>query len=315
MTASTGHAPAAEAALRRRGRSTEAGDRRFGLILALPSFAVVVLLFAYPVGYAGWLSLHDVLQTRPNSRPFVGLNNYSDQLGGAEFWAAAGRTAYFTVLTVGLGVLLALGLGVLLTREFRGRTLARTLLLVPWAIPPVVNGLMWKFIYDANYGVANAVVRGLGLSDEDVAWLGTQQSALNAVVFAELWKLLPFLTLLLIAALQNVPRSLYKAAAIDGASPWRQFLHITLPGIRYPLMLTLIVQTLWSVKVFDSVYVLTQGGPANGTTMLNYWGYLQTFSFLNIGYGAATAIIVMLLILTATLIYIRLLSRPEGGRR
>jgi multiple sugar transport system permease protein len=296
-------------------RSNERGDRRFGLMLVLPAAAIVGLLFVYPIGYTGWLSLHDVLLTRPDVEPFVGGANYRSLLTSGEFWAATGRTAYFTVLTVGLGVLLALGLAILLAQEFRGRAIARTLLLVPWAVPPVVNGVMWKSIYDSNWGVANALIKSLGLTDGNVAWLGTQRSALNALVFAELWKLLPFLTLLLLAALQNVAKNLYKAARIDGASAWKQFLHITLPGIRYPLMLTLIVQTLWSIKVFDTVYVLTSGGPARGTTMLNYFGYLQTFKFLNIGYGAAVALLVMLLILSATLLYIRILSRSNPSTK
>lgn len=300
----------------RRRSGLEAGDRRFGLMLALPATLTVAVIFLYPVGYAGWLSMHDRIETRPSSVPFIGLGNYATLAGEPEFWAALGRTAYFTFMTVVLGLGVALGLAILLTRPFRGRALARTLLLVPWAVPPVVNGIMWKFIYDPNWGILNALGRGIGLWDQNVAWLGTQMMAMNSVIFAELWKLLPFLTLLLIAGLQGIPDSQYRAARIDGAGTWSRFLHVTLPGVRYQLVFALIAQTLWSIKVFDTVYVLTQGGPARGTTMANYYGYLQTFKFLNTGYGAAIAIVLMLVILGLAAGYTRLLrdSAMTKGR-
>jgi ABC-type sugar transport system permease subunit len=299
-----------------RRSSVQAGDRRFGLLLALPAVVTVAVILGYPVGYAGWLSLHDRIESRPDSAPFSGLDNYVRLASTGEFWAALVRTAYFTCVTVVLGLVVALGLAILLNRQFKGRAVARTLLLVPWAVPPVVNGIMWKFIYDPNWGVLNAVGRGLGLLDENVAWLGTQWLAMNSVAFAELWKLVPFLTLLLIAGLQGIPDSLYRAARIDGAGAWSRFVHVTLPGVRYQLVFALIAQTLWSIKIFDTVYVLTQGGPARGTTMANYYGYLQTFKFLNTGYGAAVAIVLMLVILLLAAGYTRLLrdSPAAGGR-
>lgn len=285
-------------------------ERRFTVALIAPAVIAIFALFGYPLGYAAWLSLHRADETLGPARPYVGLRNYTRLAEDAQFHDALARTAYFSVLTVVLGVAFALGIALLLHQPFRGRTVARVLLLVPWAVPPVVNGIMWHYIYDPNWGVLNAVVRGAGLIQGNVAWLGSQNRALNALVFSELWKLLPFLTLLFLAGLQGIPENLYRAARVDGANVWSRFLHITLPGLRAPIMFALIVQTMWSLKVFDTIYVLTQGGPARGTTTINYFGYLQTFKFLNDGGGAAVAIMVMLLVLIATVVYVALFNAP-----
>jgi multiple sugar transport system permease protein len=297
-----------------RGRA-ESSDSRFAFWLVFPSAAIIIGLLGYPILYAAWLSLHDFKLSRPQSQPFVGLTNFVQMAQDPEFLAALGRTTYFTVLTVGLGVLMALGLALLLAQEFRGSAFARTLLLVPWAVPPVVNGIMWRWIYDGNYGALNWILLKLGVISETKLWLGTPESALNAVVFAELWKLLPFITLIILASLQGIPRNLYRAARVDGANAWQRFIHITLPSLRNTLILVLILQTMWSIKVFDVIYVLTQGGPANGTTTLFYYGYLETFKFLDVGYGSAVAFTIMLLVLVLTCGYITLLRRQRGSSK
>ncbi|MGI8417086.1 MAG: carbohydrate ABC transporter permease [Nakamurella sp.] len=277
----------------------------------------VVALFAYPLGYAVYLSLHRWNDKISPEHPYAGVHNYIDLARDADFRAALTRTAYFSAITVLAGVGLALGLAVLLSQEFRGRNAARVLLLVPWAVPPVVNGIMWHVIFDGDTGVLNALLRGMGIIGTNKQWLGTPQGAMNSLIFAELWKLLPFLTLLLLAALQGVPRSLYRAARIDGANAWKQFLHITLPNIRAALMFALIVQTMWSIKVFDTIYVLTggSGGPAGGTTTINFFAYLTNFSYLDRGYGAAIAVTIMLLVIMTTLFWLLLLGRPGRWRR
>lgn len=287
------------------------GDGRFAAWLVIPAILVIAVIFVFPVGYAGWLSMTDAQQTRPDNTSFVGFDNYWELVRDPLFIDALGRTAYVTAVTVIVGMAIALGMAILLTQEFRGRAIARMLLLVPWAVPPVVNGIMWKYIYDPSWGVLNALMRGAGLIDENVAWLGTQNKALNSLVFAEVWKLLPFVTLILMAAMQSIPQNLYKAAAIDGAKTWARFTRVTLPGIRYALLFGVITQTMWSIKIFDSIYVLTQGGPARGTITMNYFGYLQSFSYLDVGYGAAAAFLVMIIILVLTMIYLRAFRRAD----
>lgn len=302
----------------RRVRSArERADRRFSVALVLPAVVAVAVLFAYPLGYAVYLSLHRWNDKISPQHPYTGVHNYTDLARDPDFHAALTRTAYFSVITVLVGVGLALGIAILLSQQFRGRGIARVLLLVPWAVPPVVNGIMWHVIFDGSTGILNALLRGAGLISKNKQWLGTPHAAMNSLIFAEMWKLLPFLALLLIAALQGVPRDLYEAARVDGANAWKQFQHITVPNIRGALMFALIVQTMWSIKVFDTIYVLTggSGGPAGGTTTINFFAYLTNFSYLDRGYGAAIAVVIMLLVIATTIFWLLLLGRPGRWRR
>jgi ABC-type sugar transport system permease subunit len=293
-------------------------DLRFGLWLTAPASLIVLLLLGYPMGYAIYMSLYQWNDKLGADHTFVGLGNYADFALSPQVHAALGRTAYFSVLTVVGGVALALGIAVLLNREFRGRTAVRVLLLVPWAVPPVVNGIMWKLIFDGTSGIVNTVLRSIGLIHENVQWLADPTMAMNILVFAETWKLLPFLCLLMLAALQSVPENLHRAAAIDGAGQWNKFLRIVLPNIRGPLMFALIVQSMWSIKVFDTIFVLTggSGGPAEGTTTVNFLAYLTNFSNLDRGYGAAMAVSIMVIVLLVAGLWILLFrgfSREKGN--
>jgi multiple sugar transport system permease protein len=292
-------------------------DLRFGLLLALPAVAIVIALLGYPMGYAFYMSGFDWNDKLGSVHPFVGLGNYVTLLSDAQVHRALGRTLYFSVFTVLGGVALAVVIAVLLNREFRGRTLVRVLLLVPWAVPPVVNGIMWKLIFDGTSGIVNAILLGTGLVDTRVQWLADPNLTMNVLIFAEMWKLLPFLCLLMLAGLQGIPTNIYKAARIDGANAWQQFLRITVPNLRGPIMFALIVQSMWSLKVFDTIYVLTggSGGPAEGTTTINFLAYLVTFSNLDRGYGASLAISAMVLVIVVTLFWILLLGRRNDSKR
>ncbi len=291
-------------------------DLRFGLTLILPAVAVIVLLLGYPMGYALYMSLYEWNDKLGSAPSFVGLGNYAQLVADGQVQRALGRTLFFSAFTVLGGVALALVIAVLLNREFRGRTAARVLLLVPWAVPPVVNGIMWKLIFDGSSGVANSVLMGLGVSDTKIQWLADPSVAMDVLIFAEMWKLLPFLCLLMLAGLQGVPQNLYKAAQIDGADAWARFTRITLPNLRGTIMFALIVQSMWSLKVFDTIYVLTggSGGPAEGTTTINFLAYLVTFSNLDRGYGASLAISAMALVIVVTVGWILLLGRREKER-
>jgi len=288
-------------------------DLRFALTLAVPAVAVVVLLLGYPMGYALYMSTYEWNDKLGQLPQFVGLGNYTAAVVDPQVQRSLVRTLWFTLVTVIGGVALAIGIAVLLNREFRGRTVARVLLLVPWAVPPVVNGIMWKLIFDGSSGVLNAILLGLGIIDTPVQWLADPTLAMNVLIFAEMWKLLPFLCLLMIAGLQNVPANLYRAAQIDGASPWRRFTRITLPNLRPTIMFALIVQSMWSLKVFDTIFVLTggSGGPAEGTTTITFLTYIVSFSNLDRGYGASLAVIGMVLVLLVTLVWLALLGRRD----
>lgn len=267
------------------------------------------------MGYAVYMSGFSWNDKLGTVHPFVGLANYASLLSDGQVHRALGRTLYFSVFTVLGGVALAVVIAVLLNRNFRGRLLVRVLLLVPWAVPPVVNGIMWKLIFDGSTGIMNTLLLATGVIDSRVQWLADPRLTMDVLIFAEMWKLLPFLCLLMLAGLQGIPSNIYKAARIDGANPWQQFLKITVPNLRGPIMFALIVQSMWSLKVFDTIYVLTggSGGPAEGTTTINFLAYLVTFSNLDRGYGASLAICAMVLVIVVTLFWILLLGRRNDS--
>lgn len=291
----------------------ERKDRRFALLAAAPAVITIVALFIYPMGYAVMLSTYQLNDKLPQATGFVGLGNYARLLQDGQFMSALARTAVFGIFTVFGGVAFAIAVAVLLNAKFRGRTLTRVLLLVPWAVPPVVNGIMWKLIFDGSYGVTNYILMSLGLTDSRIQWLASPNLAMGVLIVAELWKLTPFLTLMAIASMQSIPSSMYRAAMIDGANGWSRFWKMTLPNLRGTIMFLLIVQSMWSIKVFDSIYVLTggSGGPAEATTTVNFLAYLTTFSYLDRGYGAAMSIVIMLLVGLVTVFWVVLLGRRE----
>jgi multiple sugar transport system permease protein len=281
----------------------------FAFLLNAPALLAIVLLVGYPIVYSGWLSLYRYNLKRPKLFRFVGLENYATILQSAEFWAALQVTLVFTALGVGIVVGLGMLIALLLDQPFPGRGLVRTLVLVPWAIPPVVNGLMWQWIYDAKVGALNGLLVSLGLLSGYRGWLSNPVDALLALVTAHVWNALPLAVILLLAALQTVPPELYDAGRVDGSGAWPLFWHVTLPWLAQPLLVVLVLQTMLAIRVFDIVYVLTAGGPGTATTTLVWQTYLTTFDSLDFGLGNAYAYTVSLITLGLALVYFGVLYR------
>jgi multiple sugar transport system permease protein len=281
----------------------------FALLLNSPALLAIVLLVGYPIAYSFWLSLHRYNLKRPSLFRFIGLGNYAEIVGSSEFWSALRITVAFTglavVLVVAVGILVAL----LLNEPFPGRGLVRTLMLVPWAIPPVVNGLMWQWIYDSNVGALNGLLVSLGVTHEYHGWLSDPTYALLALVSAHVWNLLPLAVILLLAALQGIPSDLYDAGRVDGCSAGNLFVHVTLPWLAQPLLVVLVLQTMYAIRVFDVIYVLTAGGPGTSTTTLTWKTFLETFQNLDFGVGNAYAYSISLITLALALVYFRTLYR------
>jgi len=281
----------------------------FAYLLNTPALLVIVLLAGYPIVYSAWISLHKYSLKRPRIFDFVGLSNYRQILESDEFWSALWITLEFTGLAVTLVVLLGLAIALLLNCDFPGRDVVRTLILLPWAIPPVVNGLMWQWIYDSKVGALNGLLVSLGLIDEYRGWLSDPLSALLALVFADVWNAVPLAVVLLLAALQRIPVELYDAARVDGGSPFQLFRYVTFPWLAQPLLIVLILQTLSAIRAFDVIYVLTAGGPGTATTTLTWKTFLTTFDSLDFGVGNAYAYTVSLITLALALVYFRVLYR------
>lgn len=293
-------------------RTTGIGYERrslFAYLLNAPSLIAIFLLAAYPIVYSGWISLHKYNLKRPRVFQFIGLENYAAILNSPEFWSALWITIQFTVLVVTAVAVLGVCVALLLDQPFRGRAIVRTLVLLPWAIPPVVNGLMWQWIYDSKIGALNGLLFSLGIISEYKGWLSDPTSALLALAFADVWNVLPLAVILLLAALQKIPRELYESARMDGAGPLHLFRYITFPWLAQTLLVVLILQTLSAIRVFDVIYVLTAGGPGTATTTLTWKTYLTTFESLDFGLGNAYAYSVSLITFGFALVYFRVLYR------
>ena len=281
----------------------------FALLLNTPCLIVIVVLVGYPIVHSAWTSLHKYNLKRPRVFEFVGLGNYLAILGSDEFWSAFWITMLFTTLVVVLVVTLGMLIALLLNQSFPGCGLVRTLILLPWAIPPVVNGLMWQWIYDSKVGALNGLLVSLGVLTEYRGWLSDPTSALLALVWADVWNLMPLAVILLLAALQRIPSDLYDAARVDGGGPLQHFRHITMPWLAQPLLIVLILQTMSAIRAFDVIYVLTAGGPGTATTTLSWKTFLITFDSLDFGMGNAYAYSISLITFALALVYFRVLYR------
>ena len=278
-------------------RKSEGGNR-----FVMPALILLSLVTVYPVFYVFYLSLQRRLLIFDIAR-FVGFDNYLFLLSDGRFWNALKNTAYFTAVSVSLELLLGLSIAVLLNRQFRMKGLARAAILIPWAVPTVVSARMWEWIYNTDFGILNYLIGA------KINWLGSPFWALNAAVFMDVWKTTPFAAILLMAGLQVIPQELYQAARVDGAGSWEIFRRITLPLLKPVILVILIFRTLDAFRVFDAIYVLTGGGPANTTETLSIYAYKVLFQTLQFGYGSTLSVVVFLCIGCMSIFYIKLLSR------
>ncbi|HEX9942272.1 MAG TPA: sugar ABC transporter permease [Thermoanaerobaculia bacterium] len=281
-------------------------ERRLAWGLVAPALVVTASIAIFPLAWTVWESLHRHDLRMPwLGRPFVGLANYAEILGDRRFWEAMLHTAFFTAATVALELGLGLFLALAMNRAFRGRGLARAAVLVPWAIPTVVAGLLWRFLFDSQAGIANAALMEIGILDRPLVWLIRPATAWVPVILADVWKTTPFVALLLLAGLQNIDPALYEAAAADGAGPWRRFRAITLPLLRPAILVALIFRTLDAFRVFDLIYVLTGGGPGTATEPIALYAFNALFANLRFGYGAALSVIVFAVTFLLAILYIK----------
>ena len=301
------------------GRGYVERRRRVGTLLTLPALAVLLVVLAVPIVMSLLLSLQRVdTATGDLFTDWVGIENYRALVADPIFRLAFRNSMYYTLVEV-VGVLaMALAFSLLLNHPRVARYgFLRVILLIPWALAPVANAVLWKWIYNSNYGILNYILLQIGIIDQPIVWLGDARYALNALLLAEIWKEIPFITLLLLAGLRNVPPILYRAAKLDGAGALQTLRFVTLPQLRPTILVCVVLQSIWALKSFDLVYVLTRGGPANATELLNFLAYRITFQFGNIGLGAAAADVLFLLMFALALVYIRVFrparARAEGG--
>lgn len=287
-------------------------NRRQAWGLLFPMLFMMALLNLYPLLRTVWLSFTDASLISDGSVPaMVGWENYLYALTDPDFMAAFGRTLWFTVVSVCfegvIGVLVAL----LLNEKFYGRTLLRILVILPWALPTIVNAMMWRLNFNPDYGSVNALLTQTGLTSHYLSWLGEPSRAFYVVMFADIWKNYPIVTLMVLAALQTIPGELYEAAQLDDASAWSRFRSITFPAIAGPLCAVLVLRTIDAFKVFDIIYAMTRGGPMDSTKTVSFFVYQESFSYMRAGSGAAYALLMTLVCTVLISVYLILLRRQH----
>jgi len=271
------------------------GEARRGWLMALPALAVIALIALGPVLWAVWesLYLHD-LRMPWLGRRLIGLRNYVEALSNPRFWEAIGHTVAFAAVSVTLEIVLGLALAVAVDSMTRGRGVVRTAMLLPWAVPTVVVGLVWRFMFETPTGL-------IWFADPLAAWV--------PIVLADVWKTTPFVAVLLLAGLQNIERSLYEAAQMDGATAWRQFTGITLPLLKPALLVALVFRTVDAFRVFDVIYVMTGGGPGTATEPIALYTFSALLENLRFGFGSALSVIIFTVTFVLALVAIRLMGR------
>lgn len=284
----------------------EPGETSLAWLLVVPSLLLILGVKLYPLVYSLVLSFQKVSLLSPTA-PFVGLANYVRLFSSPSFTSAFGQTLYFTVVSLVLQVILGMMVALVLNQDFRGRALVRALVILPWAVPTVVNALLWQWIYHPQFGVLSGLFYGLGIFDAPVRWLGSPYLAMNMIIVADTWKTLPLYVIMFLAALQTVPEELHQAAQIDGANAWQRFVTITVPFLLPTMVVVLVLRTMEAFRVFDIIFLMTGGGPGGSTTVIGYYAYLEAFRNLDFSTGAAAANTIVVSVALMSFLYLRLL--------
>jgi len=284
-------------------------ERRLGLWLSAPAFLVMVLVTAYPLLYAVVLSLYSYRLTDPSGRDFVGLNNYITVLTDPVWWTDFSTTFIITVASVVVELVLGFFFAFVMYRIIRGRSLVRTGILVPYGIITVVSAYIWRYAFQLDSGFINQWF-GLG----DFNWFGSRWASLFVIIFSEIWKTTPFISLLLLAGLVQVPFDLQEAASVDGATARQRLMRVTLPNMKAAIMVALLFRTLDAWRIFDNPFIMTAG--ANDTETLSFLAYRQNVTLLNLGVGSAISVLLFFTVVVIAFIFVKLfktdLSQVRG---
>lgn len=300
MPADAAATPGVPAARRRKPWARERSQ--FIFLMMIPPIALLVGLILLPFIIGLGLSFTDYMLSNPPAR-FNGISNYLDVLSSSEFWTALRLTLVFTVVAVGVQTLLGVGLAVLLHEETRAVPLLRVIYLLPMAITPVAATFTFRMMFNPGLGVFNYLLGLIGVAPQD--WLGTGAMAMTSLILVDTWQHTPFILLIIGGGLASLPAEPFEAAKIDGATPWQTFWHVTLPLLKPFLAIALLFRSIDAFKTFDIIFVLTAGGPGTSTTTLNVYAYKQAIEFVSLGYGATVAIIMMLIVTIAALVFLR----------
>lgn len=292
-------------------RVSDPDERTLGTMLLAPAFLLLALIVVYPIAKLVWNSFFDLRLSGGSGVKFVGWENYALVLQDKDFWNATKNTVLITLITVPGALVVGLGLAMLANLPFRRQWPVRLALLLPWALPLSFAGLIFAWFFHTEYGVVNDVLRRFG-EKEPTMWLLRPNWAFAAICITIVWKTSSFMALILLAGLQMIPKSLYEAAEVDGASRWQQFWQITIPMLMPSIVVALIFRTITALQTFDIPYTMTKGGPGNSTETLAMLIHKTTIDYLDVGYGSTLAVFMFLLSLAVTAVYLRRIGRNAG---
>jgi multiple sugar transport system permease protein len=293
-------------------KTIESREQRTAWLLLIPALLLLLFVFAYPIGRAFWLSLFTRNLGTELQPVFSGLDNYARMAGDGRFWQSFWTTIVFTSASVISELLLGLAIALVLNQAFFARGLVRTSAILPWALPTALIGLAWTWIFNDQFGVVNDILRRLGLIRTGINWLGEPTLAMVALIFADIWKTTPFISILLLAGLQSISPDLYEAHAIDGATPWQSFRRITLPLLLPQILIAVLFRFAQAFGIFDLIQVMTGGGPGGATEVVSLYIYSTVMRYLDFGYGAALVVVTFLLLVLAVAIASFLLNRTRA---
>jgi len=278
-------------------------------LLIAPTLAVLLALSIYPLFYSVKVSL----QTGSGEAVRWGVANFARLASDTFFLSALAHTFIYAAIALTFEFLLGLGLAVLLDRPLRGRSLFRSALLIPMMLPPVVVGVVWRLMLNPDFGAVNGTLKGAGVNTAALTWTASPLLAFASVIAVDIWQWTPFMFLVLLAGLQAIPQEPYEAALIDGSSAWQTFRHVTLPLLKPAILIALLLRTMDLLRVFDQIFILTQGWPGFSTEMVILYIYRTAFRFFDFGYAAAMSFVLLLLTNIISISYIRLLQKQEAS--
>ena len=282
----------------------------FYYILVLPAILIELLVVGYPLVNSFIISMTNSDFTKLGKSAFILFGNYKSLLSDSIFLKSLLVTTYFVTVSIACELVLGMIMALALNAGLRGSGFTRALLVIPWALPGTVVAGIWRFLFQSQFGLANGVLRLLGFHG-NILWLGSSPLAINAVIFAEVWRMAPFFGLMLLSGLSTISNELYEAAEIDGASGWQSFWRITFPLMRSIIAVVLVIRTIFAFQNLEMVYVLTRGGPGTDTYVLPFYVYVASFQHLKVGYGSAIAYYIALLIGLFGFVYIGFIRRSE----
>lgn len=273
-----------------------------GIVTIAPAFVLILVLILYPVGYSLWLSLLEKHSFFPQQK-FIGLENYLYLWTDEEFWTSFWLGTVYSFWTIVFQLILGVGAALILNESFLGRGLVRGIVLFPYMIPTIVAVILWKWLFNDTYGVVNYWLLALGIVHDPISFLGTDHIMLSTIVMS-VWQFFPFVLLSVLARLQTIPEDLYEAAKVDGATPARRFLHITLPQIRGILFVVILLRSIWMFTKFDTVWLMGEGaGAGRFIRTLPVYAYMRTLTYYQAGLGAAIAVVMFAILIVSTVIY------------